>query len=232
MSRHGTRRPARFLLLAALTLAAGCGLSEYGKLMEAEQKRLQTLDEQTKLLGEPAELPAKGTEFFLLLPKGIAPRGELTGDVLYRFGRVPSYGGRYYSSGGSDSQAAPLQEVYVGVALGGKLDEFMQKALQPFGTTGGKPGKKVITPPGRAVMSFEWINFEDANTPPSAYQSFFITLSSTQAVQVAVIFRMPKDQSNNVTITKAIDACLQTLAVGPDAEQERQRHAPPAKPKK
>lgn len=229
MPGHGRRRPARFLLLAALGLTAGCGLSEYGKLMEAEQKRLQTLDEQAKLLGEPAELPGKGAEVFLLLPKGIAPRGEVVGDVLYRFGRTQAYG-RYYPSG-SDSQAAPFQEVYVGVAQGGKLDEFVQKALQPFGTAGGQPGKKVINPLGRATMAFDWINFEDANTPPSAYQSFFITLPGAQPVQVAVVFRMPKDQSQNATITKAIDACLQTLAVGPDAEQERQRHAP-AKPKK
>lgn len=221
-----------FLLLAALALAAGCGLSEYGKLMEAEQKRLQQMDEQAKLLGDPAELPVKGAEVFLLLPKGIAPRAELFGEVVYRFSRNP-YG--RYSSGGPDNQVAPIQEVYVGASPGGKLDEFVQKVLQPFGTTGGKPGKKVINPLGRAAMQFDWINFEDANNPPSAYQSFFATLPGAQPVQVAVIFRMPKDQSENQSqkqlIDKAIDASLQTLAVGPDAEQERQRHTQ-AKPKK
>jgi hypothetical protein len=222
-----------FILLAALASAAGCGLSEYGKLMEAEQKRLQKLDEQAKLLDKPAELPVKGTEVFLLLPKGILPRAELFGDLLYRFTRDPYP--RYSSSGGPDNQVAPIQEVYVGAAPGGKLDEFVQKALQPFGTTGGKPGKKVVNPLGRAAMQFDWINFEDANTPPSDYQSFFATLPGAQPVQVAVIFRMPKDQSQKQSqkqlIDKAIEACLQTLAVGPDAEQERQRHTQ-AKPKK
>ncbi len=220
----------------------GCGLSEYGKLMEAEQKRLQSLDEEAKLLGEPAELPVKAQagagaqpskplDLFLRLPKGISPRAESVNEVLFRFSRPPSYGyGGRYSSGGAD-QPPPFQEVYIGVAAGSKAEDFQGKVLQPFGATPGTPGKKIVHPPGRDRMEFVWINFEDTGNPPSAYQSFFITIPGVQPVQVAVIFRTPKDQAQTPAITKGIDATLQTLAVGPEAEQQRKRYVP-SKPTK
>lgn len=208
--------------------------------MEAEQKRIDNLDEEAKLLGEPADLPtkagpgsgppsAKAADVFLRLPKGISPRAESFGDGLYRFARQSnSPYGRYYSPEEANNQPPPFQEVYVGVAVGGKAEEFQTKVLQAFGTTAGTPGKWVINSPGRGHLEFAWINFEDANSPPSAYKSFF---TAKAGVHVAVIFRMPKDQAKSPTIKKGIDATLQTLVIGPEAEQERQRHAPP-KPKK
>jgi hypothetical protein len=216
-----------------LTLAVGCGLSDYGALMEAEQKRLHNLDEEAKLLGEPADLPgkggpgqpAKGPDIFLRLPKGISPRPEAVGDVLFRFSRPPTYGYGRYSS--RDEQPAPFQEVYVGLAASGTANEFMTKVLQPFGATPGTPGKKIIHPPGRDPMEFAWINFEDTGNPPSAFQSFSLNKTGAQTVHVAIIFRMPKDQAQTSAITKSIDASLQTLAIGPEAEQERKRYVPP-----
>ncbi|WP_146751194.1 hypothetical protein, partial [Pseudomonas aeruginosa] len=91
-----TVRSAAIRIGAAVLLlgANGCGLSEYEEQIDREQKRLQLIDEENKLLGEPIEAPKiketnstvfqiSATTLFFRPPRGIgakpgpAPRGEL-----------------------------------------------------------------------------------------------------------------------------------------------------------
>lgn len=76
----------RFLAVAALVFAGGCGLADYEKRIDEQKEYLQRFDEENELLGQPLEMPTRTVkddkglrletplplEFFLRPPKGIA----------------------------------------------------------------------------------------------------------------------------------------------------------------
>ena len=78
--------------------------------------------------------------------------------------------------------------------------------------------------PGRSKLEYQVFKCSDTANPPSEYQFYFYT---GQNILIAVIYRLPKEPTPSVVISKSIEASLQSLSVGPEAEQRRQRYRPP-----
>lgn len=230
--------------MLAAVWTAGCGLSAYEAKMAAEQKRIETLDEENKLLGDPIELPQDGNasglplgvnsaakkapEIFLRLPRSLSSKSDpgTYGDILHHFGRVQtsSYGRGYGQ--GNDAKANPFEDAYVGVTANQNFDDFKNKVLQPFGVQPTEWAKVEINPPGRNRIEFQATRFVDANSA-----SFLVYLHPGATAQVAIILRVSGAQVQSAEVKKGVDLTLQSLALGTEAEQQRQRFVPPPKPK-
>jgi hypothetical protein len=233
---------SRLVFLAAiLSGIAGCGLSEYQAKMASEQKRIELVDEENKFLGDPLEFPFRNAapaspqdppkpDVFLRLPKGFSskPDDKPVGDFYYHFGRVSTpHTSRYSPSSGTQENF--FQDAYVAVAFDNKTDEFSKKVFQPFGSSQWTEMNRVVKDlPGRTKLEYQAFSASDAANPPSTYYCYFYQGPN---ILVAVIFRVPKDQAQAASVSKGIDYCLQSLAVGMEAGQQRQRFGGQTKPK-
>src|SRR5437870_10640869 len=81
-------RPGRLWLPLLTLLALGCGLNDYEKHIDEQKKKLEKLDQEGKLIGEPLSYPptrmnernepvlALPLEFFFRPPLGISKTPE------------------------------------------------------------------------------------------------------------------------------------------------------------
>jgi hypothetical protein len=233
---HGLRAPA---LAAAALLLGGCGLSDYEAKLASEQKRVDRLDEENMLLGEPLDLPPQksreattplGTptlDVFFRPPRGINTKYDPTplGELLYRYTRAaPRGGARRYSPGYVDPADNPFLEVDLAVTPEGNWKEFTDKVQQPFqGMAAAEPIPPLKEPAGKKRLDFQSVAFNDAGNPPATYLVFF---HKGQHALVAIVYRVSQSKATDPEVAKTIDVSLKTLAVGPEATQLRQRYGP------
>jgi hypothetical protein len=217
-------RLVRLALSAALLTLTGCGLSVYEAKMAEEQERLDYLDEESRALDAPVQVPEvkegnkvliKKTDVFFRPPRGVSTKpGEKT-DLL-----------NLYKGRGS------FPKVALAVARNPKEEDFRKEVLQSFNAAGSVLGKKTVEQrsarPPRPV-TYSTAKGEDATND----LVYFINFHKDRDFYVAVVFAVPtKDEKNAKT---AMDLSLASLAVGARAAGlHRAFRAPatPAAPKK
>jgi hypothetical protein len=216
--------------MAALFLA-GCGLEEYEQKMVREQKKREVLEEQVKYLGEPAEITIKAepgstpppVDIFFRMPKGVEPKPAGNwGDLYSQYPKSPT---PPRQRGMPPPQESPFMDVLIGVAPPGDWKQFTDRAQQPFqGMKHGEFTRAPKTPPGRSTpLDFQTATFTETGHFPTAY---ILYLHQSPQARVAIAFHMLSDRTTTAEVTKAIDQCLQTLAIGPDAAAARQQFQP------
>jgi hypothetical protein len=246
---HATIRTAVLWSGTAVLLAtaSGCGLSEYERQIEEEQKRVQGLDEENRLLGDPVEAPKikdaspnatspVPAPLFLRPPRGIqskpadAPRAE----ILYTYS--PRYRNPYQMRPGSNDDL-PFLRMDVAIAPAtppaGDWTQFVNQVQTAFaGTTAADEPNVTREPSGRPPMVFQARSFtEPAADPKQAPTVYRVYFYKGPQYHVAIAYHLPQAQAKNADVDKCINASLQTLTLGADATPKMdkwKRAHPPA----
>ncbi len=219
------------ILLTISVLVAGCGLAEYEEKMVKAQKKQDVVDERNKHLGEPAEVapitvPGSNQppiDVYFRLPRGIDTKSYLRwGEVFQQFGREPW---RRPKPGVMPPPESPFLDVNIAVLPPGDWKEFTDRAQQGLqGMAHTEFTRAPKTPHGRAPMDFQTSTYTDTGQIPTSY---IVYLHQAPQARVAIVFHTYKDKATSAEVTKAIDLCLQTLAVGNEAAAERQKFKSP-----
>jgi hypothetical protein len=232
-----------------MAMTSGCGLSAYEEQLEREQKRLDRIDDANKILDEPIEpLKLKGASsnvpggdtvaLFFRPPLGIAPTPEanLRADILHQY--VPLVGFAARLRGRRPDIQTPFLRVLVAAVPAQDFAQFASQVQQAFAGSVPSQDNTVTKEPvdGRPSITFQTRSFTEAasepNKPASVYHVYFY---QGQQYHVAIAYQVPQDKATANDVTKAIDASLGSLAVGPDAAVKKsdwQRGHPPPPEKK
>jgi hypothetical protein len=227
--------------------ASGCGLAEYENELDREQKRLEVIDEENKLLGEPIEAPKSkeanlnvpgggSTPIFFRPPRGITAtlQGNPRADILYQYAPLNRPGAFQRRRGPVDD--TPFLNVFVAITPAKDFTQFATQVQQAFaGATASEASQVTREPPGRAPMVFQTRSFTepaaDAKKSASVYRVYFYT---GQEYHVALVYHLPQEKAAAADVNKTIEYSLQSLAVGSDAApkmaQWQRGHPPPKKP--
>jgi hypothetical protein len=202
------RPPAALLALAV----AGCGLSEYEALSLETQARVQRLNEENRVLGEPLKIPPSKDDpdeplarVFLRAPRGISREADASprGGMMYTY----------------PAQQTARDYVRVELAFGSAQKDFAAAVLRNFEATASPtPRERQVQPPGRKSPStFTVHEFDDLQT------SYSINIYDQGHTQVAVVFCLAKGRRD--AVRKALDLSLESLAVDGDASAARKAYA-------
>lgn len=208
------RRPSPPWLAGLLLLAAGCGVSEYEAKMQETQRRVQRFDEESKLLDSPLTIPTPPAKdknapppplLFVRPPRGILPSAnnekEPRNRILYTF---PAKG---------VNAAGPF--INMEVAVGDKSKDFEAEVLRSFSPSGNLTQKqRQFKPPGRDPLTFQSTEFEEGQG------HYSVNLWRGQDHQVALVYSIQRGQREKAA--KALDASLESFAVGKDVGKARQ----------
>jgi hypothetical protein len=200
-------------LLPLVLGLAGCGLSDYEKLMVEAQKRAQRFDEETRSLGEPISVPKrseKGQEVplanvFFRPPKGISknPEGTPRGELLYSYMPVPGGAARDFTR--------------VEMAFASDSKDFANDVTRNFQATEAvTPRTQQVQPPGRPPLTFQVLEFDDPQF------SYSVNIYQRNQTQVAIVFQLVKGRRE--AARKVIDLSLSSLAVDDEAGLARQEY--------
>lgn len=208
----------RFALTVGMFCLSGCGLAEYEKKAQDQQKQVEKLERADKLLGEPIELPrpeknAPEPMVFMRLPKELSSHAEkrpFAGLTYYAFPRL--------------NASSPIAEVllaYLQPALmadptsQGKPENVIQKVKDRYGL-GSQKGTPRTVPgflrPGSTV--YESFQLERGN------YAVLVFLSEKEGLvksQVGVVFNVEKAKKDDPAVQEMIEYSLETLAVGFEA---------------
>jgi hypothetical protein len=245
------RAPLTLLRYALLLGCVGCGLAEYEARMTEAQKKAAQADEETKHLEGPLQLPQPQkvnpmdpdpTDFFFRPPRGLStmPGNPDAKGVPRPLPNLPGYLSLYeYPRQMKDGKPATadnpgLEGLYVALVPDQSetaLKGFITDVLRRFQTARDPAAQKARTynlPDGRTLTYDTW-TFDNTEKKESYFACFIRSNKSL----VALVFRA--EQGKLMPLSKALDASLQSLGVGPDASgaqmhfQDSQRWVPPKK---
>jgi hypothetical protein len=212
------------LLALTLFLGAGCGLGDYEKLMENEQKRLEEFDkteaEEAKYLGDPLEMPKK--QVVRKDDKG-KPEKDPKGEIIYdevdalpvEFFLRPPKGikekaekepqGKLYKFKAEDGPV-----LYLG-ALSAKAtsqEAFKKIVCNGLGissnTAGSHEQKESLGGNRRTFLRME----------KSGSDGFLVFLYQVGDDQLAIAFKGLGDKLNDQAFLAAVDASLKSVEIG------------------
>ncbi|MCC6419823.1 MAG: hypothetical protein IT429_16440 [Gemmataceae bacterium] len=246
--RDSRRRAGAVLLALGLLAAAGCGLDEYERLMDAERARFEHHDAENEALGFPVQTPPsyrwkdpksppKLAQVKLFLrplrtsppqpPWGTVPvEGEepaqAEGVELYRYAGPPGY--NLYLA--ADTGTMPSQDFQrtVLAALQGYVERLHKRRLlvpNPIVTA------KVVKESPKTRLDalppvwFKALTLNEAGGPEDA-SHFAIYFHQSEGKQVAVIYQVPLAKATDQTVMRGIDFSLKTLGIGSAAARNEQ----------
>lgn len=244
---------SRLILACVLMSAVGCGVDDYEAKQQPFQARLDYFDEENKLLKDLMEpLPKReGLDpgsVYLRLPKGIpkTPAQVANNDYLFACSKAPNPHHNPYMHRPQDPNAIGdnFDKVYVAVVkdLGDKsFDDFKAEVLKgiPELKDEDKVDRKEITKKNLWREKAPSLKFQGyvskpppppgpqqpgqpAPKPPSHYELYFL---QQEPYAVAIGFKLADGQKQG-DFKKQIEMCLQSLAVGPEADALRSSFVP------
>jgi hypothetical protein len=257
MDRFRKTLPAWALLAGVLLPAAGCGLGDYERHIDAQRARIKVLDDENRVLGDLVEPPREeksDTSYwpftvYLRLPRGYAnsvtERSQQAAYIdlaLFRFPAKEGYN-IFVAAGWVGKKPGPGEwptdtfREYVR----GALMEFYRaehKVIPEFPAFDRaklqRMTKQPVSASGAALpaMTFDVIAFTDKfnkAVEPSFFQAYFYHLPDRQ---IAVVFQSPLASVQTESQLQAVDWTLKTLDIGTDAAAKRAEYAKRRKGKK
>jgi hypothetical protein len=143
-------RTLHILQAGILLLIPGCGMRAYEEQLEKTRQRMAYLDQEHRLLEDPAHFPDKAPPLFIRLPRGLAThasdKSQPASDWIFHF---PWADARFL---------APPLDAFVGAAKKSKeesVEQFLQNRVleylrlhadeKPAARPGDSPGEIVVT---------------------------------------------------------------------------------------
>ena len=223
--RKFVRSAGPLVLLAAALV--GCSLSDYERAMDAQQLRMDYMDELEKAVtAEPITWPPKKegdktalsqSEIFFRPLAGISTTWEKPGAE-----KLPL--NRYRST----VKSLAFKDVLVNAAKTKTLEEFKKDTLKALGMSNSPPKPKLEV--GKELgepMEFEFYHDDRAGSP-------YVYFRSDQACQVAIVYRPAQGATAGALkqMEPIINYSLATLALGPMANKKiaTRKPAPGTKP--
>jgi hypothetical protein len=233
----------RFWTLALPTvILAGCGLAEFEKRFEEQQKRIAEFDRENALLGDVLDLPGPKTSddpkapkdvrpwVYLRPPKGIQAKQPIVvaDGLVYRFLKTDAAKGGPPlppKPGGPDPE---FLEMSVAVAKDKRPGDFQDALYKQLGypkPTASEIKRKDIVDGQKKLSYLQHVKQVIGNAKASDY----IHVLDGGDHPIAIIYRLPTDQADK--LQAAMDASLRTLVLGDEAkklrENFRSRETPP-----
>jgi hypothetical protein len=190
----------RLALCVALLTSAGCGVADYEKKMQDAEVRVQRIDEENRLLGDPLDVPARSgapaVVVFLRPPKGVpsVPQKD-------------AFPFRYVATSGVCS------DVYVALADGPKqveklIEDTFEEAAQNWQAVTVNSG-------GKKAVSFEAVEFLDPKTPANTPDVYVAYVHQS----VGVVFHVAN--KNREAAKPSLQMSMETYLEGDEAAKAR-----------
>lgn len=239
----------RIAVCLGLSLAIGCGLSDYEKRIDQQVARLKVFDEDNMYLGDPIEQKEDWPfTVCLRLPKVLVPNPKIdpliNSDLkVYYFGEDSKTRLNAWIAASLIGQKAKEKDKDKGKEKGKykemSLKEFRNAVQGALGDAwaGQKPPRplnfltaknETITGKVRETIDGKTIttpDFEVVIVPELAEHQYALQFQFCYHVkvqhQIAIVFQVPKDMAHKKEVTTAIDLSLKSLDIGPDADRRR-----------
>jgi hypothetical protein len=155
------RRSRRLALSVAFLALTGCGVANYEKQMQEAEVRIQRIDEENRLLGDPLNIPTlpktPSVSVFIRPPLGVSPTTSRKDEFPYH----------YLGNSGV------CLDMYVVRADGlKKVEKLIEDAFE-VPAQNWQPA--TINPPNRKPNTFEAVEFNDPKVQtkgPAVYRAY------------------------------------------------------------
>ena len=224
------RRVCRFfgliILNGAVSLSAGCGLSDYEMKLEEQARKQKYLDEEYSLLDRNAlKLPEKIEKPEDKNTKKTTKSGTPEEDVLTNdrfFFRVPKgifsetkekpVGGWFHYSA-VEGQGFTDLFVSIGNAENDKREKYIKDLFSGIKFAGASRGNKMVSRLGQAV-NYEYLQQDDKTSTTRIY------IYRRDPLNIAIAFRSPVTASS---LDQKLDFSLASLCLNSDAAKQHSR---------
>ncbi len=241
-------RPMFLALAASLALmAAGCGMADYEKRIDAQQARMRLFDDESRQLGDAIDqpmrkdgdkdVPAWPFDVFLRLPKGYgaAPK-EYTNGKLLLCRYAGKDGHNVFVAAGLLAERSKDHKYKAGEW---PVEDFRHDVRELLQLVNRKELKFSVSFPTLKLkkLTLQPVSWQTDKMPAIAVEQetsndevnplfkefpvFRVYHHHQDKHQVAVVYQYPKAQENDAALTKAIDMSVTTLDIGATAASKR-----------
>ncbi len=232
-----------------LLLLFGCGLSDYEDKFDKQNARMKEFDEQMDALGPPLvipKLPSKwhpvcpldAVQVFLCPPKNInsgldlktaGPFGKY--GTLYRYSGTSGFNLFLAADDGKPIKLPPEQKDdpppadFVALVMRELQkfheEEFQQPLIFPQQDSKVIPPMSPLQPGSKPRPELHYQSYYAVFDSEKNSLRYFLYFTKREGKEVAVIFQLPKEASQNPDVLQAIATSLRTLEVGPATNRLR-----------